>query len=94
MRSLLCFGRANYPLGARAISFIDESAANERTGWRKFGWSPRGVDPLQIGSSERWTRWSILPTYTLRGCPPNPSVFEGVITQAISNDWRPHSSVL
>jgi len=47
--------------------FLDESAANERTMDRKFGWSPIGsiaevTEPLQ-----RSLKWSILPLYTVDG---------------------------
>jgi transposase len=46
---------------------LDESACNERTGDRKFGWSPRGQPCRVRQSRQRTTRWSILPTLTTDG---------------------------
>jgi transposase len=46
---------------------LDESAANERTKDRKYGWSPRG-QPCRVRESQRRsTRWSILPALTCDG---------------------------
>jgi len=47
--------------------FIDESAANERTLDRKFGWAPVGYPSQEIRPAKRSQRWSILPAYTLDG---------------------------
>ncbi|OQV11280.1 hypothetical protein CLAIMM_15140 [Cladophialophora immunda] len=46
---------------------LDESAANERTGDRKYSWSPRGVPCRVRASNRRSTRWSILPALTIDG---------------------------
>jgi len=49
------------------LMFLDESAANERTGDRKYGWSRRG---LRCGVSrplKRSERWSILPALGVNG---------------------------
>src|SRR5438552_11222392 len=46
------------------LIFIDESATNERTSHRKYGWSPKGVRPHENIPFERSERWSILPAYT------------------------------
>jgi hypothetical protein len=47
--------------------FVDESAANERTSHRKYGWSPSGVRPYEYIPFERSERWSVLPAYTIHG---------------------------
>lgn len=47
--------------------FIDESAANERTMDRKFGWSKIGSPCIEKWPAKRSERWSILPAYTLDG---------------------------
>lgn len=47
--------------------FIDESAANERTADRKYGWAPLGVTPHIYAPIKRSERWSILPVYTMDG---------------------------
>jgi len=52
---------------AEQLIFIDESAANERTGDRKYGWAPLGVTPHEYRSFKRSERWSILPAYTADG---------------------------
>jgi hypothetical protein len=46
---------------------LDESACNERTGDRKFGWSARGKPCRVRQSRRRSTRWSILPALTIDG---------------------------
>jgi hypothetical protein len=47
--------------------YIDESAANERSLDRKFGWSPKGVPARVVSSAKRSKKWSILPVYTYEG---------------------------
>ena len=47
--------------------FVDESAANERTGDRKFGWALKEVTPYEYRSIKRSERWSLLPAYTVDG---------------------------
>ena len=52
---------------ANQLLFLDESAANERTMDRKYGWAPIGVTPHKYKSIKRSERWSILPVYTIDG---------------------------
>jgi len=52
---------------AEQLVFIDESAANERTMDRKFGWAPIGLPAREIHPAKRSEQWSILPAYTLDG---------------------------
>src|SRR5579859_305894 len=52
---------------AEQLIFVDESAADERTSHRKYGWSPVGVRPHEYIPFERSKRWSILPAYTSKG---------------------------
>ncbi len=47
--------------------FVDESAANERTMDRKFGWSPIGTPAVHVQPLKRSEKWSILPVYTVDG---------------------------
>ena len=49
------------------LVFVDESAANERTGHRKCSWSPVGITPHESRVLERSNHWSILPAYTVDG---------------------------
>ena len=52
---------------ADQLVFLDESAANERTGDRKQGWAPIGADCEVPVSAKRSERWSILPALTIEG---------------------------
>lgn len=52
---------------ADQLIFIDESAANERTADRKYGWAPVGTTPYTTRSFKRSERWSILSAYTMDG---------------------------
>ena len=52
---------------AEQLIFVDESAANEKTSHRKYGWAPVGVTPHEYHRFEHSKRWSILPAYTING---------------------------
>jgi hypothetical protein len=56
------------------LVFLNESAANEHTGYRKRGWSPRGVDCTDLVTTKWFTRWSILPALTINGYLPDPLI--------------------
>ena len=45
---------------------VDESAANERSKDRRWGWSERGV-PCRADQTARASRWSILPAIGING---------------------------
>ena len=47
--------------------FIDESAANERTLDRKYGWSRIGTQCVVTEELKKSKKWSILPVYTQDG---------------------------
>jgi hypothetical protein len=46
---------------------LDESAANERIGDRRWGWSLRRLSYKVMSSNRRLIRWSILPVMGLNG---------------------------
>jgi len=52
---------------AEQLVFVDESAANEHTSHRKYGWASVEVTSHEYRRLERNKRWSILPTYTIDG---------------------------
>ena len=52
---------------ANQLIIVDESAVNERTRDRRWGWSPRGVVCRVAQDSPRSSRWSILPTIGING---------------------------
>ena len=74
----------------RRLIFIDESGAHERTGYRKFGWSPIGMPAIEISSIKRSERWSILPAYTYKGFLPGALIWQGSITSKLFNSWIEH----
>jgi hypothetical protein len=49
------------------LVFIDESAANERTADRRYGWSPIGVECKVSRPLKRLERWSVLPALCNNG---------------------------
>jgi len=69
------------------LVFIDESGANERTGYRKFGWSPIAIPTIEVSSIRRSERWSILPAYTCKGFLRGTLIYQGSITSEIFNAW-------
>ena len=52
---------------AAQLIFVDESAANERTMDRKFGWGLKGQKARETRPAKRSECWSLLPAYTLDG---------------------------
>lgn len=71
---------------SKQIIAIDESACNERTGDRKYGWSPIGRSVELEYSMRRSERWSLLPAMTVDGYFAH-TVFQGDITSAILEDF-------
>jgi hypothetical protein len=71
---------------ANQLIFVDESAANERTGDRKYGWAPIGVTPVEYRSFQRSERWSILPAYTVDGFI-TWGITHGSFTARMFEDW-------
>jgi transposase len=79
---------------AEQIVAVDESACNERTGDRKYGWSPVGQSVLLSYSMKRSERWSLLPAMTVDGYLAH-RIFQGAITaeyleEFLRNDVLPH----
>jgi hypothetical protein len=49
------------------LMFLDESAANAKTGDRKYGWAPIGAIASHHELLKYTEKWSILPLYTVDG---------------------------
>ena len=47
--------------------YVDESGCDKRIGFRRRGWSPRGVTPEKITQFQRGQRYQILPAYDQDG---------------------------
>jgi transposase len=71
---------------ADQIVALDESACNERTGDRKYGWSPRN-EPVELTYSfKRSERWSLLPALTINGYL-SYTIFQGAITSELMEEF-------
>ena len=73
-------------LSHEQLIYIDESAANEHTPWRKRGWSAFGLVPSIKMPVKRSERYSILPAYTSSGIIAN-HVYQGSIDSARLAWW-------
>jgi hypothetical protein len=71
---------------ADQIVALDESACNERTGDRKYGWSPINTPVELVYSFKRSERWSILPAMTINGYM-NYTVFQGAIKSELMEEF-------
>ncbi|KAJ5733744.1 hypothetical protein N7493_002530 [Penicillium malachiteum] len=49
------------------LVYIDESGCDKRIGFRRTGWSPLGIAPVQISKFHRDQRYQILPAYSQDG---------------------------
>jgi transposase len=49
------------------LVYIDESGCDKRIGFRRTGWSPLGVAPVQVARLHREQRYQILPAYAQDG---------------------------
>ncbi|RFU31130.1 hypothetical protein B7463_g5198, partial [Scytalidium lignicola] len=84
--------------------FIDESGCDTRNGYRRTGWSPLGVTPVQIAKFQRGQRYQILPAYTQDGIifvkvfqgSTDSAMFEEFIEQLLPScgKWPEKHSVL
>jgi transposase len=71
--------------------FVDESGCDKRSGFRRIGWSPLGVTPIQIARFQHEQRYQILPVYTQDGIilvhvfrgSTDSTVFEDFIEQLL-----------
>jgi transposase len=68
------------------LVFIDESGCDKRIGFRRTGWSPLGVAPVQVAKFHRDQRYQILPAYTQDGVLFS-SVFQGSTDSAVFEDY-------
>ena len=69
------------------LVFVDESASNKKTGARKRGWSPKGVECSVLRSLKRSERWSILPALTIDRYLPDPLIIQGAVTKEVFVWW-------
>ena len=65
---------------------IDESGCDTRVGFRRSGWAPLGVTPVQVARYGRGQRYHILPAYTQDGILLS-RVFQGSTDSAVFEDF-------
>jgi transposase len=68
------------------LVFVDESGCDKRVGFRRTGWSPLGVTPVQISRVQREQRYQILPAYTQDGVVLS-RIFRGLTDAAVFEDF-------
>jgi transposase len=66
--------------------YVDESGCDKRIGFRRTGWSPLGVTPIQVAQFQREQRFQILPAYTQDGVILS-RVFQGSTDGAVFEDF-------
>jgi transposase len=86
------------------LVYVDESGCDKRIGFRRTGWSPLGVAPVQVARFHRERRYQILPAYAQDGIvlarvfqgSTDSSVFEDFIEQLLAHcgRWPEPKSVL
>ncbi|KAJ5851110.1 hypothetical protein N7455_010966 [Penicillium solitum] len=86
------------------LVFVDESGCDKRVGYRRTGWSPLGVTPIQVSKFHRGQRYLILPAYAQDGVvlsrifkgSTDASFFESFIEQLLQHcgRWPEPKSVL
>lgn len=75
---------------------MDESGCDKRAGFRRTGWSPFGVAPLQVSQFHRDLRYQILPAYSQDGIvllrvfrgATDGTVFEDFLSQLLQHCGR------
>ena len=68
------------------LVYVDESGCDKRIGFRRTGWSPLGVTPVQVARFQREQRYQILPAYTQDGILL-ARVFQGTTNAALFEDF-------
>ncbi|KAJ6160476.1 hypothetical protein N7470_003872 [Penicillium chermesinum] len=86
------------------LVFVDESGCDKRIGYRRTGWSPLGVTPVQVSKFHRGQRFQILPAYAQDGIilsrifkgSTDTTFFESFIEQLLQHcgRWPEPKSVL
>ena len=84
--------------------FVDESGCDKRDGYRRTGWSPLGVTPVQVTRFAREKRYQIWAAYTQDGIilvrvyqgSTDSAIFEDFIAELLlsCNPWPQRRSVL
>ncbi|KAI2791665.1 hypothetical protein POX_c04532 [Penicillium oxalicum] len=68
------------------LVYVDESGCDKRIGFRRTGWSPLGVAPVQVSQFHRDERYQILPAYAQDGIVLS-RVFRGATDATLFEDF-------
>ena len=68
------------------LVYVDESGCDKRAGFRRTGWSPLGVAPLQVSLFHRDQQYQILPAYAQDGIVLS-RVFRGSTDAIVFEDF-------
>ena len=68
------------------LVYIDESGCDQRAGYRRTAWAPRGVTPVHHGRCHRGQRYQILPAYSQDGILL-AKVFSGVTDSVVFENF-------
>lgn len=68
------------------LIYVDESGCDKRIGFRRTGWSPLGITPIQVSKFHRDQRYQILPAYTQDGILLS-RVFQGSTDASLFEDF-------
>ncbi len=92
------------PFDKDHIVYVDETGRDNTAGFRRTGWSPLGVTPVQIARFQRGQRYHILPAFTSDGVlyahicqgTTDGAVFEAFLEQLLPRcgRWPEPRSVL
>lgn len=74
------------------LVFCDESAANLKSGWRKYAWSPAGQNASQERGASKGDRYSILPALTVNGYLLRATlIVKGSVKRDLYLHWLQHT---
>ena len=71
------------------LLYVDETGSDKRIGYRRTGWSPLGVTPVQIARFQRGQRYHILPAYTHNGVLFS-RIYQGTTDRAVFERFLEH----
>lgn len=68
------------------LVYIDESGCDKWIGYRRTGWAPQGITPVQVAKFHRGQRYQILPAYCQDGVLLS-RIFRGSTDAVIFEDF-------
>jgi hypothetical protein len=75
------------------LVYVDESGCDKRIGFRRTGWSPLGVAPVEIAQFHRDRRHQILPAYSRILWSSCFTIVSHSQRRTLSSSWTMHPSI-